>query len=380
VASNLFRQTRLQAPVVADFAEALDPANYVSVPDGWFVAVGDVVQSTAAIAKGRYKDVNLAGAATIAGTLNACGIDDLPFAFGGDGAVVLVPPHLADRTRTALQGIQKISRNALALDMRCALIPLAAIRDRGQDVKIAYQTLGPARTLAMLSGGGIDAAETLIKLPEGAPFLVTADASTEDADLTGLSCRWQPLTARNGVMLTAIVRAKQTGLSPSYRAVYDRIRRAIAHDDCPVALSNLKSSWPPRGAGRERAFHRTLFQVYGQSFLAKVSEITGATIGGFDGRAYARALPSHSDHRKFADSLRMVVDCAESEADRVETILKQAKAAGEIDFGLHRASAALMTCFVRNTQDGGHVHFIDGADGGYALAAQSLKSGSTSQI
>ena len=35
--------------------------------------------------------------------------------------------------------------------------------------------------------------------------------------------------------------------------------------------------------------------------------------------------------------------------------------------------AALMTCFVRKTEAAGHIHFIDGADCGYALAALDMK-------
>ena len=62
------------------------------------------------------------------------------------------------------------------------------------------------------------------------------------------------------------------------------------------------------------------------------------------------------------------------EADHIESILAAARRQNLIDYGLHRASAALMTCFVSSTEDGKHVHFIDGADGGYALAAQQLKA------
>lgn len=364
----------MDAPVVSDFAEALEPSNYVGVPGDWLIAVGDVVGSTGAIAAGRYKDVNLAGAATIVGIRNACPGRPLPFAFGGDGGIVLVPPDLETAARNALKGIQKIARAALALDMRCALVPVEAVRRAGFDVSLAYQTLHAGRTLAMLSGGGIDHAETLCKSAEGAAFAVTADQATADADLSGLSCRWQPLRARNGVMLTAIVRAAGTAaLAPIYRELYTRIRAATSKDHCPVALANVKAGWPPRGANRERAFGRTLFEVYGQSLLALVSQATGTTIGGFDGRAYARALPAHSDYRKYADSLRMVVDCSHAEADAIEALLAESKAAGAIVFGTHRASEALMTCFVSNTDDGGHVHFVDGADGGYALAAQQLR-------
>jgi Protein of unknown function (DUF3095) len=366
----------LDAKTVASFAEVLDPANYASVPGDWFVAVGDVIQSTSAIQAGRYKDVNLAGAATIVGILNACPGRDLPFAFGGDGGVVLVPSNLERQARTALKGVQRVARNALSLDIRCALVPLRAVRAKNRDVRLAYQALAPKRTLAMLAGGGIDCAEAICKSPDGSAFVVNADEATEDADLSGLSCRWKPLQAQRGVMLSAIVRAKDesTSLPHIYREIYDRIQSVLARDACPVALSNLKSTWPPRGADRERAFGSTPFQVYGQSFLGMVSEKTGITIGGFRGQDYVRALPSHSDYRKFADSLRMVVDCSPREADGIESILREAKAAGLIDSGLHRASTALMTCFVGSTNDGEHVHFIDGGDGGYAMAAQELKS------
>jgi hypothetical protein len=365
----------LQAKTVASFAETLDPANYTSVPGDWLVAVGDVVKSTSAIQAGRYKDVNLAGAATIVGVLNACPGHDLPFAFGGDGGIVLVPGALADKAADALKGVQQIGHRALSLDIRCALIPVEALRADGRDVMLAYQMLGAKRPLAMLAGGGIDHADELAKSAKGAPFLVTADAATEDADLTGLSCRWKPLESQRGVMLSAIIRASSTtgALAPSYRAIYDRIQRVLARDACPVALSNLKSTWPPRGAKQERAFGRSLFDVYGQSLLGLVSEKTGITIGGFRGQDYLRALPSHSDYRKYADSLRMVVDCSTHEADGIESILRESKAAGLVDFGLHRASTALMTCFVSSTDDGHHVHFIDGGDGGYAMAAQDLK-------
>lgn len=33
-----------------------------------------------------------------------------------------------------------------------------------------------------------------------------------------------------------------------------------------------------------------------------------------------------------------------------------------------------MTCYVNNLDEGGHLHFIDGAGGGYTLAAQQLKN------
>jgi len=33
-----------------------------------------------------------------------------------------------------------------------------------------------------------------------------------------------------------------------------------------------------------------------------------------------------------------------------------------------------MTCYFHGPEDGQHIHFIDGGDGGYAMAAKQLKA------
>ena len=43
-------------------------------------------------------------------------------------------------------------------------------------------------------------------------------------------------------------------------------------------------------------------------------------------------------------------------------------------YGLHRQDAAMMTCFTPSALRSDHVHFIDGARGGYASAATALKA------
>ena len=286
-----------------------------------------------------------------------------------------MPPEKSDTARAALCGVQNVARNTLDLDLRCALVPVKAVRAAGRDIKLTFQDLGRGRRLAMIAGGGIEQAELLAKTKGGSRFAVGETDIAGEPDLTGLSCRWQPLKTTNGVMLSLIVRAREDGatLGPAYRAVYERMRRTTAHDICPVAASALKMHWPPRGLWRERAFGNDTRKLLMQSFFQYVSTAAGVTIGGYDGRAYAASLPAHSDYRKFADSLRMVVDCTSSEADAIESILGESQRQGLIDFGVHRAQEALLTCFVQTTNDAGHVHFVDGSNGGYAMAAQMLK-------
>jgi len=47
---------------------------------------------------------------------------------------------------------------------------------------------------------------------------------------------------------------------------------------------------------------------------------------------------------------------------------------GEIYFGVRVSDASLMTCYVRSTEPGEHIHFVDGGDGGYAMAAKEMKA------
>ena len=47
-------------------------------------------------------------------------------------------------------------------------------------------------------------------------------------------------------------------------------------------------------------------------------------------------------------------------------------------YGMHRSREALLTCIVFS-YNGNHVHFVDGSDGGYAIAARGLKAQLKSQ-
>src|SRR5690606_24127769 len=111
------------------------------------------------------------------------------------------------------------------------------------------------------------------------------------------------------------------------------------------------------------------------SLLSWVIFRTGMRVGGFDPASYRRDLIANADFRKYDDGLRMTLDCSPALADRLESLLTAGRNRGILRFGLHRQDSALMTCFVPSVHVRNHLHFIDGAGGGYAAAAAMLKGG-----
>jgi hypothetical protein len=88
----------------------------------------------------------------------------------------------------------------------------------------------------------------------------------------------------------------------------------------------------------------------------------------------------NTDFRKFDDALRMTVDCSSELADVIDACLEKAQRRGACYFGTHRQSAANLTCFVPSPTQANHVHFVDGASGGYAFAAVNLKRNVASSL
>ncbi len=70
----------------------------------------------------------------------------------------------------------------------------------------------------------------------------------------------------------------------------------------------------------------------------------------------------------------MTIDVDAARRAAIEARLEAAAEAGICRYGLHVQDAALMTCIVPTALARDHMHFIDGADGGYARAASLLKA------
>ena len=138
--------------------------------------------------------------------------------------------------------------------------------------------------------------------------------------------------------------------------------------------------WPPAGAdfearaGREGSLFKRRASVLANTLLAYLLMRFNIKVGSFVPKTYVQQLVENSDFRKYDDGLRMVLDCTPELERELTQRLASAAASGIARYGLHRQDAAMMTCFTPSIQRSDHVHFIDGARGGYASAATALKA------
>ena len=72
--------------------------------------------------------------------------------------------------------------------------------------------------------------------------------------------------------------------------------------------------------------------------------------------------------------LALVLDCTQTEINSISTLLSRLHDEQLINYGLHQSCDCLMTCFVPSPSQGEHMAFVDGGDGGYAMAAKGLKA------
>ncbi|MCP4318881.1 MAG: DUF3095 domain-containing protein [Hyphomicrobiales bacterium] len=150
-------------PLQERFGAPADSDVYHTLPDGWIVGAADIVGSTAAIAEGRYKTVNTVGAAVISAQINAVGGAALPCAFGGDGAVFVLPGGLRGASEKALSEVIRWADTEFGMTLRAAIVPVEDIRAAGCNVEVARYRASPGVEYTMFRGGGMRWADDQMK-------------------------------------------------------------------------------------------------------------------------------------------------------------------------------------------------------------------------
>lgn len=375
-------------PALSSLSEAMKGRLHADVPRDWWIVVADVAGSTRAIEAGDYKKVNTVGVACIAAVANVDRSIDLPFVFGGDGATLAVPEVLRERVECALRGAQRLARERFGLDLRVGLVRVDELADQGFWVRLAKVRLSPHVTQPALSGRGWEEAERRVKTPGATGARqVEKDGGPAQASFEGFECRWQGVPSFNGHKLSLLVAAVSADAQENlatYQRVLERIQDIYGEvaEYHPLRADRMRLTFDPRLLRHEwqvrsgrfswwrrwAYFLRMLLQNLAGVFLFSRNIDTESVRWS----RYRDELVENSDFRKFDGMLRMVMDGSDAQANQLQAHLETEYRARRLAYGMHKSREALLTCIVQS-YNGNHLHFVDGSDGGYALAARELK-------
>ncbi len=370
-------------PALTRSGDTFDTTRYRAAPDGWELVVSDIVDSTQAVGQGRHKTVNFVAAMAIAALKNLCAPVPLPFLFGGDGSVVMVPPEFSAQARQALARVRGFALREFGMQLRVGVCPVQLLRAFGSDVRVGRFEPTPGNHFGVFLGGGVGMLEAAAR-GRGDPALIAQVAVPETlddrvpVDLDGLSCRWNPLQSGRGRMLSLIIQgAKDPGV------VHARVMQLARQGGgaAPVRPDNLSTSWPPKGFLLEAQATRrggplwlAVLKVLANTLLARLIFMVGRPVGGFDPAHYIQEISSNTDFCKHDDTVSFVIDCPQDCIASIRSYLDQQMAERQLRYGMHVSETALMTCLVTAAAGGLHVHFVDGGDGGYTAAARAMKA------
>lgn len=360
---------------------------FYRIDDDWYIAISDIKGSTIAIKEGQYKQVNMIAASSIIAVLNNCKSKDIPYVFGGDGATFLIPAKELENAKEGLLGTQKMAKELFNFDLRVGFVKASEINIAKKYVYVVKLKTNKDLYQSVILGGGLTYAEKLIKAPENAnKYLFDFENRVYRADFSGLSCRWQDIPSHKEETVSLLISAADPKDIKIYQHVLDYIyslhgsieelipmieqNMIITSDrekiDNQMAISNYNKS--ESFAKLNRVILKSKLQFF--KFVSKIKIGVGILS---PSTILKRQIKNASDYIKIDDMLRMVIVLDTKNRQKLENFLEKKYLQKKLVYGIHIADRAHMTCIVMNKYFQ-HIHFIDGADGGYTMASIGFKS------
>lgn len=347
------------------------------LPADWHIIITDIKNSTAAVANGLHETVNLVATGSIVTVLNIAYKAKLtvPFFFGGDGATFIVPPAVIDEVICGLQKFQSSTRTNFDLELRVGTIPVSVVYANGEDLRISKFKSSAILSIPVVLGNGLSYAEKIIK---GEDYLLSNVAAEDlELDLSGMQCRWDKIGPPQDhfevvtLLVVADKAAKQAQVFSKVILLLDKIYGAPENRQ-PISVSKLRLKTTFSRIEMEmraRIGHFKAFKMVYTWFTYLLGYLYFTTRKGKD---YLVRLVHMSDTLVIDGRINTVISGTEKQRLLLEKSLTELETAGEIKFGLCVSKESVMSCYVRDLQDD-HIHFVDGAEGGYTNAAGMLK-------
>ena len=361
---------------------------YRPLPSTWFVLITDVKGSTAAIEEGLYREVNSLGAASIVVLLNAVAPIKVPYVFGGDGATVCIPPSSKAAAESALVAAKQMAKNNFGLDLRIGMIAMNDIETAGHQIHVGKYQPSAHFQQAMFQGDGLSYAESLIKDPRiDNPFIISEEQVEANGSFEGFECRWNEIPSPHEETVAILVKALEKEIAAK-ELIYHEVSQKILElygdeqEHHPLRMETLSIANSVKKLSNEVKVRVASLNLWNRfrftlkleflSCLGKFLMFKKIKTENTDWGHYKQTLIANTDYRKFDEILRMIISGNLKQRQQLTAYLDQLRDERKIVFGIHASANALMTCLVFDYEND-HVHFLDVADGGYALAAKDMK-------
>jgi hypothetical protein len=355
----------------------VDNQLFKEVPIDWCVIITDIKNSTSAVNSGLHENVNLIATGSIVTVLNIAFKANIsvPFFFGGDGATFIVPPRIVDDVMKSLLKYRDNTLQNFNLDLRAGIVAVDEIYKKGHTLKISRFSSSETFSIPIILGDGLAYAEQIIK---GEDYLLSGhNTASDEIDLSGMQCRWDkiepPENSEEVVTLIVIAQncEKQAGVFSKVIHHLDQVYGS-AEKRQPISVSKLifRTSFNSLGQEMKHRFGKIkifelikswLINIYGYIYFRTQS-----------GKKYLKQLVEMSDTLVIDGRINTVITGTEKQRLTLQNELNKLEKGDEILYALYVSGESIMSCYVRDLEDD-HIHFVDGAEGGYTQAAGILK-------
>lgn len=350
---------------------------FYKVPENWFVIVTDVKNSTLAVQNGLHETVNLVATGCIVATLNIAYKHNLnvPFFFGGDGATCIIPPSILQPVMQSLLIHQENTLKNFELDLRVGFVPVENIYKKGFRLTISKFRSTSIFSIPVVLGDGLNYAEKVIKGEDHRLSVIKSEE--EDLNLDGMQCRWDriaPPENYDEVISLLVIAANESEQGPAFQKVIHFLDEIYGTPDKrqPISVNKLKLKATVTKLNLEMKVKfghiRFLYLLYNR-FMSLFGWYYFQTR---EGRSYLSSMVDLADTLVIDGRINTVISGTSVQRAALVKALDELEKAGEIRYGLFVSKESVMSCYVPGA-DNAHIHFVDGAEGGYTKAAGVLK-------
>ncbi|MFC6861313.1 DUF3095 family protein [Zunongwangia atlantica] len=355
-----------------------DIGHFKNVPENWHIVAADIKNSTEAIAKGQHNSVNLIATGAVIAMINIAykAKINIPFFFGGDGAIAIIPHKILEETLNALQKHKRNTLKNFQLELKMGSFPVKNIYQENIQLKIAKLRVNEDLNIPIVLGDALHYAEDLIKntledqktVPDEKPL-----------NLEGMECKWDKIKPpKNGQEVVSLIVISRND-AKSHKT-FAEVLKAI--DDIygspsrrkPISVNRLKLKANLRKINSEMKAKLGKFNL---PYLVK-SWLTGKYgkhiwLKKENGKNYLKKLVALTDTLTIDGRINTVISGTPQQREALIGYLDNLENSGKIAYGIHISEESIMSCYVRDISTHEHIHFVDGGNGGYTKAAKSLK-------